>query len=59
MGKVDRLQNTVFEPFAALFWALGNVLATNTIKHMTLPAGLVIVGSIRNDDAPPPPPFSI
>ena len=30
MGKVDRLQNTVFEPFAALFWALGNVLATNT-----------------------------
>ena len=36
MGKVDRLHNRV-EPFAALFWALGNV---RTNQHLNLPAGL-------------------
>ena len=32
MGKVDRLLNRV-EPFAALFWALGNVLANTLHRH--------------------------
>ena len=37
MGKVNRLCNRV-EPFAALFWALGNV-QYSTCQHLTLPAG--------------------
>ena len=60
MGKVDRFCNSV-EPFAALFWALGSVLA-NT---WTVPASLhrctrsmslygYIVGAILSEDALPP-----
>ena len=67
MGKVDRLCIRV-EPFAALFWALGNVLANtkhcpparhhSTAVHNAGPY-MVIVGSILNKDEPPPPPFPI
>ena len=37
MKKVNRLRNRI-EPFAALFWALGNVLY---LPNLTLPTGLV------------------
>ena len=38
MVKANRLYNRI-EPFAALFWALGNVLA-HILKQVTQPAGL-------------------
>ena len=38
MVKANHLYNRI-EPFAALFWALGNVLA-HILKQMTQPAGL-------------------
>ena len=38
MVKANRLFNRI-EPFAALFWALGNVLA-HILKQVTQPAGL-------------------
>ena len=69
MGKVDRLCNRVV-PFAALFWALGNV----SDQHLTLHPGPTSLHRrtqssmslyfhswftiILNKDAPPPPPFS-
>ena len=67
MGKADRLCNIV-QPFAALFWDLGNVC---TRQHLTLLAGpafivhkacpyiqyMVSVGSIPNKDASAPSPF--
>ena len=39
MGKADRLRNIV-QPFAALFWDLGNVC---TRQHLTLLAGPAFV----------------
>ena len=63
MGKVD---HNIVEPFAALFGALGIVqyLPTpdpvchhSTDVHKACPY-MVIVVSILNEDAPPPPPFS-
>ena len=63
MGKVDRLRNRV-NPFTALFWALGNVLTNigpcppgrchSTAVHKACPY-MVIIGSILNEDALPPP----
>ena len=61
MAKVDRLRNRV-EPFASLFWALGNVLANtypparhpSTAVHKACPY-MVIDGLIFNEDAPSPP----
>ena len=38
MVKANRLYN-IIEPFAVLFWALGNVLA-HILKQVTQPAGL-------------------
>ena len=38
MGRVNRLHNKI-EPFPALFWALGIVLA-HILKLVTQPAGL-------------------
>ena len=65
MGKVYRLRNRV-EPFAALFWALGNVLANtwpwqpalhhSTAVHKACPY-MVIVGSILIKTRPAPPLF--
>ena len=58
MGKVYNLRNRV-EPFAALFWALGTVLAN--IRHCTAVhkacSYMDIVGSILNEDAMSPPPL--
>ena len=67
MGKVGRLRNRV-EPFAALFLALGIVRMyklympfpparhKSTNIHKACPY-MVIIGSILNEDAPPPPLF--
>ena len=63
MAKVDRLRNRV-EPFASLFWALGNVLANtypparhpSTAVHKACPY-MVIVGSILSKEALHPLPF--
>ena len=62
MGKVDRLLNKG-ESFAALFWALGIVLANtpdpacrpgiSTAVHKACLCYMVIVGSILNKGALP------
>ena len=66
MGKVDRLRSRV-KPFAALSWGLGIVLANtwpcppaqhhSTAVHKAS-SYMVIVGSIFDIDALPPPLFS-
>ena len=60
MGKVDRLRNRV-EPFAALFWALGTVLANPARRPGITPPPytkhMVTVGSILNEEMCPFPLF--
>ena len=48
MAKANRLYNRI-EPFAALFWALGNVLA-RILKQVTQPAGLASLNSRTGTD---------
>ena len=68
MGKVDCLSNKV-EPYAALFWALGIVLANtwpcppawhySTDAQAAWPYKDMFGSILKEDKLTPPPPFPI
>ena len=50
MVKANRLFIRI-DPFAALFWALGNVLA-HLLKQVTRPAGLASLNRLTDTNCP-------